>query len=244
MVMDTAHPIAAYGAPEPLVEEREADSPLVAKIRRVSYAADACARVVPDGCWDILIIHRGAGPVVVLQTGQIAAPLLASNQAGDEILTIAFRPEVYMPRLPGQLTLSKGIARPVEADRRFWVDAERLEIPSFDNAEQLVAAMLRKGLLERDPVVALALRGAPQRLDERSVQRHFARVTGLSLKGFRQIARAHEAAQMLRRGDPPAHVAAELGFSDQAHLSHSVKRFLGQTPGQIAAHATAPARRS
>jgi AraC-like DNA-binding protein len=150
------------------------------------------------------------------------------------MLTIAFRPEVYRTRLPGRATFNQGLWLPVEADRRFHVDGECFEVPDFDNVEQLVAALARKGLLERDPVVARALQGARQRLDERSIQRHFAEVTGLGLKMFQQIARAHAAAERLRQGQAAAQVAAELAFSDQAHLSHSLKRFLGQTPREIA----------
>jgi AraC-like DNA-binding protein len=218
-----------------------ADSPLVAKVRRVRYITDAHEVALPDGSWDLLFVRRGDGPMMVIQTGQIAAPLDVHSQAGDEMLTIAFKPEVYMPRLPGRLTFSQGVVCPVEADRSFWIGPERFEVPSFDNVEHLVAALARKGVLERDPVVSRALQGAHQRLDERSIQRHFADVTGLGLKAFQQIARAHEAAQLLRDGQAAAQVAAELAFTDQAHLTHSLKRFLGQTPRQIAKQAAAPA---
>ena len=224
----------------PIVEEeRAADSPLVAKIRRARYTADACEMALPDGSWDLLLLRRGGGPLIAIQTGQISAPLAVQGFAGDEMLIVAFRPEVYMPRLPGRLTFNRGVERPVENDSRLWIDAERFEVPSFDNVEHFVAALARKGLLERDPVVSRALSGARQRLDERSIQRHFAEVTGLGLKAFQQIRRAHEAAHLLRRGQTPSQVAAELEFTDQAHLTHSLKRFLGQTPRQIAKQARA-----
>ena len=218
-------------------EERAADSPLVASIRRVRYRACTCETVLPDGSWDLLFMRHAGGPMVVVQTGQIVAPLQAEHQAGDEMLVVAFKPEVYLPRLPGHKTFQQGVARPVEHDRSFWIDADRLEVPSFDNVEQLVAAMARKGLIERDPVVARALQGNSLRLDERSIQRHFAAVTGLSFKGFQQIARAREAADLLRSGRSLSQVAAELGFSDQSHMTHSLKRFLGQTPAQLARQA-------
>lgn len=215
-------------------EERAADSPLVSSVRRVRYHANTRETVLPDGSWDLLFIRKAGGPVTVVQTGQIGAPLVAEHAAGDELLVVAFKPEVYMPQLPGHKIFQQGVMRPVEQGRGVWIDAERLELPTFDNVEQLVAAMARKGLLERDPVVARALQGATQRLDERSIQRHFASVTGLSYKGFQQIARAREAARLLRSGLSASQVAAELGFSDQSHMTHSLKRFLGQTPSQLA----------
>ncbi|MDH0865943.1 helix-turn-helix domain-containing protein [Mitsuaria sp. GD03876] len=206
----------------------------MAKIRRVRHRADGCEMALPDGSWDLLFIRRGDGPAMVIQTGQITAPLVVESRAGDEILSIAFRPEVYMPHLPGRLLVSQGVPCPVDAAGRFHIGQERFEIPSFDNAEHLVAALARRGVLERDPVVMRTLQGARQRLDERSIQRHFAEVAGLGPKALQQIARAHEAAALLRRGLPASHVAAELGFTDQAHLSHSLKRLLGQTPREIA----------
>jgi len=215
-------------------DERLADSPLVAKVRRARYLRDARETALPDGSWDLLFVRRGDGPLLVIQTGQIAAPVSVDNRAGDEMLTIAFKPEVYMPRLPGRLTLNQGVVCPVEAGRGFWLGPERFEVPAFDNVEPFVAALARKGILERDPVVLRALQGARQRLDERSIQRHFAEVTGLGLKVFQQIERAHEAARLLQQGQTASQVAAGLGFSDQAHLGHSLKRFLGQTPRQIA----------
>lgn len=261
---------AEHAQPGPEVEEREADSPLVAKVRRVRFVSDSPALVVPDGNWDLLFIRSSEGQSVALQSGQIAAPLCEAGWRGTEVLAISFRTEVYMPRWPvsrmtanatshrsagaARLRLDsegkaisasrkleqlmfamKGVARPIEGDRRFWVGPERLEIPSFENAEQMVAAMARRGLLEKDRVVARALRGVRQRLDERTIQRHFAAVVGISFKGVRQIERVHEAVRLLRLGQPAAQVAAELGFTDQAHLSHSVKRVLGLTPRQIAA---------
>lgn len=215
-------------------EERPADSPLVAKVRRVRHLADNRETALPDGSWDLLFVRRGDGPVTVIQTGQITGPLTIDNRAGDEILSIAFKTDVYMPRLPGRLMVGQGVVCPVDREGRFRLGDERFEIPRFDNAEQLVAALARQGVLERDPVVLRAMQGARQRLDERSIQRHFAEVAGLGLKTLQQIARAHRAAELLRQGRTASQVAAELGFSDQAHMSHSLKRLLGKTPREIA----------
>jgi Helix-turn-helix domain len=255
-ILSSAEQVAAG----PEIEERESDSPLVAKVRRVRFVSDAPALVVPDGNWDLLFVRSPEGPSVAFQSGQISAPVSEGGWRGTEVLAVSFRTEVYMPRWtirrarPGALRFDSdgsgmasalkleqlmlgmnGMARPIEGDRRFWVGPERLEIPRFESAEQLVAAMAQRGLLEKDRVVARALRGVRQRLDERTIQRHFATVAGISFKGIRQIERVHRAASLLRLGQPAAQVAAELGFTDQAHLSHSVKRLLGLTPRQIAA---------
>ena len=79
----------------PIVEEeRPADSPLVAKVRRVRYTADAREMAVPDGSWDLLFLRPAGGRMIAIQTGQIATPLTVDGRAGDEMLTIAFKAEV------------------------------------------------------------------------------------------------------------------------------------------------------
>lgn len=50
-----------------------------------------------------------------------------------------------------------------------------------------------------------------------------------------QIDRANEAAMLLREGTNWATVVDSLGFYDQAHLAHSVRRFLGRTVGEVVA---------
>jgi AraC-like DNA-binding protein len=50
----------------------------------------------------------------------------------------------------------------------------------------------------------------------------------------RQIERAHAAADLLRGGVPLLDVVDQAGYFDQPHMTRSLKRFLGQTPVQIA----------
>lgn len=215
-------------------QERPADSTFVTKIRRVHHHTAVQELATPDGSWDMLFIWRQGQPLVVVQTGQIAAPVVAYWAPGDTLLSIAFRPEVYMPQLPGRITAHQGVLRPLADARHCWVGGDRLEIPSFDNAEQFVQRLAALGLIERDRVVRRALDGALQQLDDRTTQRHFADVTGLSAKTFQQVLRAGEAVRLLQSGQTPSAVAAELGFTDQAHLTHALKRIVGRTPGQIA----------
>ena len=61
----------------------------------------------------------------------------------------------------------------------------------------------------------------------------FLRATGLTHKKIQQIERAHEAVSLLEGGSSIADAAFELGYFDQAHLTNSLKRFVGRTPAQI-----------
>src|SRR5262249_21989972 len=129
--------------------------------------------------------------------------------------------------------LDRAFPRPVVNHRSFWFDGDVLEIPTFDNAEGLVDRLTRRGLLLRDEIVAGVVEGHPQAISPRSVQRHFRQSMGLSAKFFSQILRARRAVDLLQGGRAAADVASDLGYSDQAHLTRSLKALMGRTPGAI-----------
>ena len=72
-------------------------------------------------------------------------------------------------------------------------------------------------------------------LSERTLQRLTARRIGLSPKWLVQRRRLHEAAQLLRAGDPPdlAELALRLGYADQAHFGRDFRTVTGLTPGRF-----------
>jgi AraC-like DNA-binding protein len=73
-------------------------------------------------------------------------------------------------------------------------------------------------------------------ISERSLQRLTARRIGLGPKWLIQRRRLHEAAERLRGPEPPdlARVAADLGYSDQAHFTRDFRTVTGLTPGEFA----------
>ena len=67
----------------------------------------------------------------------------------------------------------------------------------------------------------------------------FTQSVGLSPITYRTSLRVEEAKALLRRGRPLAHVAYDVGFADQAHLTRLFKRYVGVvTPGQYQAKST------
>jgi Helix-turn-helix domain len=218
---------------------RPSDSKLVEVVARVLYGGDGPdgARepdvTLPDGLWDIAVIrHRGG--IVVLQTGLITKPVLLPFDPGDEYLAISFRPGVVMPVLPGARTVDQGIVRE-SRPRAFRVEADTFEIPTYDNAEALVDRLVRRGFLVFDDVVARVADGEPGWASERTIQRRFQWALGLTPKELGQIRRARRAVDLLRAGWAAADVAAELDYADQPHLIRSLRRFMGDTPGRLAA---------
>lgn len=212
---------------------RPSDSPLVQRITWVRFEAAWQGTTRPDGCWD-LIVRRVKGRVELLQTGLITRPVQLAYDAGDEYLSISFKPGVFMPRAPGNKMVDRGVLRPTPSARTFRLENDVLEIPSFDNVEAMVDRLVRDDLIVRDEIVEGVVEGHARAIHPRSVQRHFLQAMGLTAKRLEQIQRAGRALDLLRAGRRPADVANELGYSDQAHLTRSLKSIMGTTPGEVA----------
>lgn len=215
-------------------EERGSDVPFVAAITHVTYGTACHDVTTPDGLWDI-VVQRQAGRVKVLQTGLITSPIALDYLEGDEYLSISFKPGVYMPRLPGARMVDDAVIRPLTTKRTFAFDGDELEIPSFENAEGLVERLVKSGVIVRDEIVSEVAEGGSNGLSPRSVQRHFIHALGISPNRLAQIQRANRAIALLRAGRSVVDVAMDLGYADQPHMTRSLKRFFGRTPGEIAA---------
>jgi len=107
-------------------------------------------------------------------------------------------------------------------------------LPTFDNAETFVARLVNNGLVTRDAEITAAVHGEPTALTSRSSQRRFLQVTGMTHSRFRQIERARFAVNLLREGMPIADVVWQSGYYDHAHLTHSLRQWIGLTPTRIA----------
>jgi AraC-like DNA-binding protein len=169
----------------------------------------------------------------VLQTGLISRPVLLENQPGDSYLAISFKPGVFVRKTPGIQMVDRGLVRPLVSARAFVMEGEMLEVPTFENAEGLVASLARRGLLAEDELVERAAGGQPRAISPRSMQRHFLLALGMTPRQFAQIKRACHAVELLHAGMSPAAVAVEAGYADQAHLTRSLKTIMGQTPGKL-----------
>lgn len=65
--------------------------------------------------------------------------------------------------------------------------------------------------------------------------RLFQRRFGLAPSAYLRLLRLERAKRLLAAGEPPASVAASLGFADQAHLTRRFKAAYGMTPGRYRA---------
>ena len=184
--------------------------------------------------WE-LVVTRLAGETTVTIHGPETQPREVYCPSEGEWFAIRFKSGTFMPPLPVHRLINGNDVNLAPAFRgRFRLDGSAWEIPDSDNAEVFVDRLVRRGLLTRDAAVVAALEGDEHALHARTAQRHFLYATGMSHAAIRGIERARLATRLLREGRPPSEVAHDAGYFDQAHLTRSVRRLIGLTPGAIA----------
>lgn len=151
-----------------------------------------------------------------------------------EWMTIRFELGTYFPRLPTAALVDRnGLNLPVVNDTHFWLANLKWEIPSFDNAEDLVDRLALAGIIAREYGVGALVEGDVTWMSRRSVQRRFVKTTGMTFSGVQQIKRARHAAALLIGGRTVLDASYEAGYFDQAHMTKSIKRLVGTTPAKL-----------
>jgi AraC-like DNA-binding protein len=215
------------------LEDRASDHPFVEKVWRChTDRGDTFLSIAANGCEMVLTQLRGKSSLTLRgpETGAIPVECPAEGQW----VGIRFKPGIFMPRfLPGSLRDHANVTLPSATTKSFWLNGSALEYPGFANAESLVKRLAKSGILSRDPIVEDTLIRRPTELSLRSAQRHFLRSTGVTYATFRQIERARYATILLREGVPILDVVGRLGYFDQAHVTRSLRRFIGDAPTKI-----------
>ncbi len=213
-------------------EDRPSDHPFIEKVWRChSDRADSFLSVAAN-TFEMVVTHLLGKRFLTLRGPETKSTSLNCPGEGEWV-AIRFKPGTFMPRiLPGALRDQNDVTLPDATGHSFWLNGSALEYPDFENAESLVNRLVRSGVLTRDQVVEDALLGRKE-VSLRSVQRHFLRFTGVTFGTFRQIERARLATMLLRDGVSILDAVGRLGYFDQAHLTRSLKRYIGETPAKI-----------
>ncbi len=218
-----------------IFEGRWSDSPYIESIWR-GRAGRLYFPVCPaDVRWDLLLL-RYQGRTRVTVEGPLTQAKPKSHPEGVEWLVIKFKLGIYMPHLCIGNLLDGDTILPAATNASFWLNGSTWQFPDYENVETFVDWLVRDDVLLRDPIVSAALQGQYQQLEmsPRTVRRRFVQATGLSPKAIQQIERAQQAAALLETGVPILDVVHRAGYADQPHMTRSLKRFIGQTPAQIA----------
>ena len=214
-------------------EDRASDHPFVDKVWRCRSERAGSFLSVAANNFEMAITRLGGKSFLTLRGPETTATTLDCPAEGEWI-GIRFKVGTFMPRfLPGSLRDHKDVTLPPATGHSFWLNGSALEYPGFDDAETFVRRLAKSGILSRDPTVDDTLLRRPGELSLRSSQRHFLRSTGVTYATFRQIERARYATSLLREGVSILDVVCSVGYFDQAHLTRSLGRFIGETPAKI-----------
>ena len=217
---------------------RSADSSLVEMVWHTHSERAGTFTSVAVSNWEMVITTLGAKTTITARGPETKASQ-ADFPADAEFFGITFKLGTFMPHLPLKTLLDRQDMTLREASSKsFWLHGSAWELPTFENTDVFVDRLIREGILVCDPVVEAAIQGHTPDMSIRSLQYRFLQATGVTHKTIQQIERAHSAVSLLERGTSISDTAFELGYFDQAHLSNSLRRFIGRTPAQIAQSST------
>ncbi|HET6746520.1 MAG TPA: helix-turn-helix domain-containing protein [Candidatus Saccharimonadales bacterium] len=206
---------------------RPSSHPLIDRVWHTKNIEDGVYVATPDCAWDLLALELEDGSRHMMLAGQQTTFLRVPYRAGTSAVVISFDASAYLAGMKGDELLDATVMLP-NMDRDHFVLLGRVfRFPNYDEAEELAQAMVEAGILKQDDVVASILSGEPRAMSSRTMQRHFHDVTGISRKGLEKISRAQEAVKLLQTGTASAEVAAEVGYTDQAHLTKDLKNIMG-----------------
>lgn len=212
---------------------RDSDSPFVDWVWRTeSHSADSFISTAENH--SEIVITKYKGQISVTLRGPETVATTAEFPAGAEYFGIVFKHGTFMPHFPAVNLLDRNDEYlPLATGKNFWLLGATWEIPNFDNSDTFIERLAHQEIIIADPIVGDVLENRPLDTSVRTAQRRFLRATGLTLGTFAQIERARQAVNLLNEGLSIADAVFQAGYADQPHLTRSLKRFTGQTPGQI-----------
>jgi AraC-like DNA-binding protein len=207
--------------------------------------------VTPDATIDLQWVDgrlRIAGPDKEPQTEIV--------RADEAVIGFRFQPaaaaawlgvpmsELVGRRVPLEEVVGAGRARRIVAKVRVDDDLDELvralenavaaATPAVktDSAMRAAYAMIEQSIPADAPLIPYLLRALS--MSERSLRRRFDESFGYGPKTLDRILRYQRYSRLSRRaGRSASDLAAEAGYSDQAHLVRESRRLTGSTPGQL-----------
>lgn len=215
-------------------EDRPSDSPFIERVWRSRSDRPGEFHSMASCHW-VMVVTRVEGKTFLTVRGPETKATMAALPAQGEWIGVHFKLGTLMPSLRASALRDRNdVTLPNATGRSFWLNGSAWEFPDYDHAETFVGRLVRRGLVQEDRVASAAIQGDPQRVSTRTEQRRVLGVTGLTRAAIHQIERARRAAILLRQGEPIVDVVHDAGYYDQAHLTRSLQRFVGQSPARVA----------
>ena len=213
-------------------EERPSDSPYVERVWR-SYSERAGTFLSVASSHIEMVVSRVRGHQFLTLRGPETRATIAECPADGEWLGVRFRLGTFLRQHPAHTLIDRQDEHVPDVSGRFDLDGFRWDYPDFDNVETFVDRLVRHGVIARDEAVAATLHGDHADRSRRTRQRHFVQATGVTHASVRQIERARYATRLLQQGVPILDAGYDCGYFDQAHLTRSLRHYIGQTPAGI-----------
>jgi hypothetical protein len=213
-------------------ETRPADSPYIEAVWRNHCENGGPFISMAVGQWG-LVVTKYNGQTSLTVRGPESKATSAYCPPGAEHYGMYLKLGTYIPYLPTDDLRDGGITLPDSAGNSFWLNSRSWQIPEYQNLEIFASRLVRQGLLVQEHNVNAALRGIPTEQSIRSTQRKFLRAVGLTHGVINQIDRARHATMLLKQGYSIIDTIRLAGYSDQPHLTRSLKYYIGQTPAQL-----------
>ena len=214
--------------------DRPSDSPFVERVWRSHSDWAGVFHSVATCHWD-MVVTRLEGRTTLTLHGPETKATMADCPARGEWFGVRFKVGTFMPLMrSSNLRDRNDVTLPNVTGRSFWLNGSAWDFPNFENAETFVRRLVQRGLIMTDRMVEGAIRGQLQNVTTRTEQRRVLQITGLTRGTICQIERARRATLLLKQGTSILDVVHETGYYDQAHLTRSLQRFIGQTPARIA----------
>ncbi len=212
--------------------ERLSDSPFVERIWRTHSERAGSFTSLALSHWQMCVWTENDKTNLTMRGPETKATRVLCPP-DTEFLGIVFKLGTLMPHLPASRLVDAALTLPDASNEAFWLKDSAWQFPNYQNVDTFIDHLVRDGLLVREPAIQAALQAEVQPISLRSVQRRFAQATGLTHGTVSQIERARFATLLLQQGISILDTVDQAGYSDQPHLTRSLKRFIGQTPAQI-----------
>src|SRR5258708_16079009 len=213
-------------------EDRLSDSPYIEGISYVRFETDFVPLCRADGRWELVVKTQGRKKSLIV-AGPMTEASAALNLEGSEYIVIKFKFGTYMPYLPARNFLDAEMSLPEARSKAVWLSGSVWQLPDYNNVETFVNRLVHEGALARDRVVEAALQDHLLDMPVRTVRHRFLRITGLTQGYIRRIERARHATALLEQGVSILDTVHEAGYSDQPHLTPSLKHFIRQSPAAV-----------
>jgi helix-turn-helix protein len=214
-------------------EERLSDSPFVERIWWARSERTGDFLSVAASQWEMVVSTYQDETTITVRGPETKVTSMQVNLVGGEFFGIIFKYGTFMPHFPVGDLVDRDLDLPDASSKSFWLNGSAWQFPNYENADTFVERLVREDLLICDSIIGPVLRGEPQELSPRSIQRRFVQATGLTQGFIRKIERARYATILLQQGISILDTVELAGYSDQAHLTRALKQLIGKTPNQI-----------